>query len=216
MSGKTRCPCERRLQSFHRREQMSIRMVVASMSHHSFDYLKSGVHATTQTALLFSLSDGVDDSWLASPLSLPRHVCASDRVCGTRTRDDRHREPPGTTCTASPDRIRGTCTCCHLCNTSSTDRMCDALTCDRAHRTSAISDLFYVESTVPSRQHHGSRHHLCQPWHLRFGEPAVSFHSCGSFSSTGRGFTLPWTSSPRPCTTKSVRNRLLPKRRPRK
>ena len=61
---------ERRLRSFYRHEHMSIRMVVASMSHHSYEHSKSGVHATIQTALLFSIMcDGEDGSWPASIVS---------------------------------------------------------------------------------------------------------------------------------------------------
>ena len=44
------------------------------MSHHSYEHSKSGVHATIQTALLFSIMcDGEDGSWLVFlSLSLPR------------------------------------------------------------------------------------------------------------------------------------------------
>ena len=155
------------------------------------------------------------------------HLCntsSSDRICGTCTcwrpcntsSSDRKR---GTcTCwrpcnTSSSDRICGTCTYCHLCNTSSSDRICDALACDWVHRTSTISDFCYAQLAVSFRPHHGSRHHWCQPWHHQFGEPAM-LHDAPQPHRSLIHF-LPWTSVPRLCTTKSVRNCSLPRRRPR-
>ena len=35
------------------------------------------------------------------------------------------------------------------------------LTCDRVRRTGTFCDLFYAQSTVASRLHHGSCHHWC-------------------------------------------------------
>ena len=52
-------------------------MFVASTSHHSYDHSKSGVRATTQAALLLSVSDGQHDSWPASPVSQPAAMCAA-------------------------------------------------------------------------------------------------------------------------------------------
>ena len=44
----------------------------------------------------------------------PRRASPPVRVCGTRTRDDCHNEPLGTTCTACPHRARGSSTHYHL------------------------------------------------------------------------------------------------------
>ena len=48
-SSSARRRRERRLQAFHRHEQVSIRMVVAAMSHHSWDNSKSGASAPAVT-----------------------------------------------------------------------------------------------------------------------------------------------------------------------
>ena len=80
------------------------------------------------------------------------------------------------------NRKRDACTCCLLRNTSSSDRICDAVTPSPAvtfetpvpvieyvtpspviEYTSTISDFCYVQSAVSSCIHHGSRHRWCQP-----------------------------------------------------